>query len=167
MFDHLGRARAEAAEVLELSPAPLIVLLPGGGESRLELEPPPAPAPWLEGKPCPVVLQAVWPQQRSEWKQSAYRVGAGSPERIPIFVYNFDPAEASGKLSVTGPKTWRLALAEQVTVPPGGRRELALTVDLREVVPPQRETLTIHGDFGPAGKTLLSLRLLPEPPKTP
>ena len=47
------------------------------------------------------------------------------------------------------------------------RRELTLSYDLSRTPRPARETVKIEGDFGPAGKPILSLRLLPVLPAKP
>ena len=86
---------------------------------------------------------------------------------MPICLYNFADKEAKGRLTVTGPTDWKLALQQEVTVKPMERVELALTYDLSQAVRRTREAVKIEGDFGPAGKVILSLRLLPLLPAKP
>ncbi len=163
MFDHLGRARSAAAGTWELAETPLFLLFSGDLREKFALEVPPPPAPRLEDMPSPVVLQAVWPQQRVAPHQSAYRIAANKPEQIPVFVYNFGAEPVEGRLSVIAPKGWKLSLPGQVKVRPGERVELALGVDLHEVASPVCQAAVIRGDFQTAGTPVLSLRLLPEP----
>ena len=163
VFDHLGRARSAAAGTWELAEAPLFLLFSGDLREKFALELPPPPAPRLEGRPSPVVLQAVWPQQRVAPHQSAYRIAANKPEQIPIFVYNFGAEPVEGRLSIIAPNGWKLSLPGQVKVRPGERVELALGVDLHEVASPACQSAVIRGDFQIAGTPVLSLRLLPEP----
>ena len=130
--------------------------------AKLDLEPPPKPATWLDGKPSPAVLQAVLPQSRVVLEESAYRVARGKFDRIPIYVYNFGPDAVDGRLTLRGPKDWKLSLPESVRVAPGERVGLGLTMD----VPASAagiETITLDGDFGSAGKAVLSMRFLPKP----
>jgi hypothetical protein len=161
-FDHLGRPRAAAAKTLELSTAPQYLLFSADSLEKFSRELPPAPAARLKGTPSPVVFQALWPQDRVAASQSAYRVSANKPERIPIFVYNFGAKPVEGRLSVVAPKGWKLSLPGRVRVQSGERVELALAVDLHEAASPACESVTLHGDFQSAGSPLLSLRLLPE-----
>jgi hypothetical protein len=163
-FDHLGRPRAATAGPLELSSSPVYLLFPADLLEKFARDLPPSPAARLGGSPSPVVLQAVWPEQRAASSRSAYRVSAARPERIPIFVYNFGHQPADGKLSVAGPKGWKLGLPGRVSVPPGGRVELALAVDLRTAASPTCQPVAIRGEFSSAGTPVLSLRLLPETP---
>lgn len=159
-FDHLGREQSELATTLALSPSPQIALFPIEALPQFAIEPPPAAAPRLEGQASPVVLQAVWPQEKVALDQSAYRVWQ---ERIPVFVYNFGHEPAQGRLVLRGPQAWRLTLPESVQIGPGERVELALAVE--DVDAAQGlQTVSIEGDFGPQGPAVLSLRLLPWPP---
>ena len=86
-FDHLGRAREVTGKALKLSRAPLFVVLAGG--TRLPLVPPPEPPKLLPGKPSPLVLQAVLPEESIVLEKSAYKIPAGQTTTIPIFLYNF------------------------------------------------------------------------------
>jgi len=165
VFDHLGRQRSGVAASVELTSAPLFALFAEDAAAKFAVEAPPAPAPRLEGEPSPVVFQAVWPQARTALEQSAYRVSAEKIEQVPIFAYNFSPNAVAGRLQVVAPKGWKVSLPEQVKVAPDERRELMLTIDLREAAALSRETVTIRGDFAGAGKPVLSLRLLGEPKK--
>ncbi len=141
-------------------------------KDSLDFEPAPALPRMAEGKPSPVVLQATWPEEKStapavDWLQSCYHIGSDDPERIPVYIYNFGEARAEGRLMVKGPKDWKLALPAQVAVEPMGRADLALGCDLRGISRLTLGAVEIQGDFGPAGKSVLSLRLLPELPSKP
>jgi hypothetical protein len=162
VYDFLGRIKPTADRTIGLSTAPAIVVLPENAAAKLEIEPPPAPAPWLEGAPSPIVLQAALPQSRGLLKQSAYRVTRGAFDRIPIYVYNLGSDKADGRLVLDGPKGWGLKLPDSVKAAPGERVGLGLTMDVPESAA-GIETITIEGDFQAAGKAVLSFRLLPEP----
>ncbi len=162
-FDHLGRARPQEAAAVKLSAAPLFILLADQPAAKLDLAPPPQPAPWLDGKPSPVVLQVVLPQSRVALEESAYRITSGKSDRIPLYVYNFGPDAAQGRLTLRGPKDWKPGLRKTVHVAAGDRVSLGLTLD----VPASAagiQTITIEGDFGRAGTPVLSMRFLSGPP---
>jgi hypothetical protein len=159
IFDHLGREKGKPATSLRLRAAPLVAVFPANAAANFDLEPPPAPAPRLEGEPSTVVLQAIWPRKQVEESQSAYCLVSHKAERLPIFVYNFGRDPVEGRLTVQGPKDWGLKMPEAVKVGPGERVELALDAQLPDVDPKHAEAVLMEGDFGPAGKPVLSLRL--------
>jgi hypothetical protein len=166
VFDTIGREQRPAGTTLDVAQAPVVVLFPPGLRNQFEYEPAATMPPKAEGKPSPVVLQAVVPAEKSKskvsWRpDSQYQVDSDGPERIPIYAYNFGETQAQGRLTVTGPKDWNLAIRQEVTVKPLDRVELALSYDLSQAAHRTREVVKIDGDFGPAGKSLLSLRLLP------
>ena len=142
VFDTIGRPKKGispifrngpegSARKLDVSPFPVFGLFPVGLQNQFEYEPAPAVPPRAEGKPSPVVLQAVWPAEKSTWPSVAglhshYWIGSDGPERMPICVYNFGDKEAKGRVTVTGPKDWKLAMRQEVTVKPMDRVELDL-----------------------------------------
>jgi hypothetical protein len=162
VFDHLGRPRTAAGAELELRTAPVFALFaPGTFEKALEA--PPAPAKPLDGQPSPVVFQAVWPVARVALEQSAYRVSSEKVEGIPVFAYNFGTAKVTGKVQVKAPPGWVAGFPEQLELEPNERKELSLSVDCQAGSAALTEAVRIEGDFGAAGKAVLSLRLRPEP----
>ncbi|NQT87113.1 hypothetical protein HQ560_10130, partial [bacterium] len=172
LFDTIGREQKPAGTTLEVTTAPALGLFPVGLQNQFEYEPAPSLPPRAEGEPSPVVLQAVWPAEESTWPwveglHSHYWIGSDGPERMPICVYNFGDKEAKGRLTVTGPKDWNVGIPQEVTVKPMERVELALTYDLSQAARRTREAVKVEGDFGPAGKAILSLRLLPLLPAKP
>jgi hypothetical protein len=160
VYDHLGRARHGP---LVLSPAPIFAVLASGAAARLTLDPPPQTPPRAAGEACPVVLQAVWPTERVDLKRSAYTIASAKAETVPVYVYNFSAKPVEGTIEVTGPEGWKLDLAKTVRIPPEERVQLALTVEAGAAASVETATIRIRGDFGPAGKPVLSLRLAPEP----
>jgi hypothetical protein len=172
LFDTIGREQTPAGTTLEITPAPVLGLFPVSLQNQFAYDPAPAMPPRAEEKPSPVVLQAVWPAEKSTWPwvvglHSHYWIGSDGPERMPIGVYNFGDHEAKGRLTVTGPKDWKVGIPHEVTVKPMERVELALTYDLSQAARRTRAAVKIEGDFGPAGRSLLSLRLLPLLPAKP
>lgn len=167
-FDHLGRAREVTGKVLKLSRAPLFAVL--GRGTRLPLVPPPEPAKPEPGNPSSIVMQAVMPEASTVVEKSAYKVPAGQTTIIPIFLYNFGAKPAHGRLStpmsfsslnplVSPP--WAAELPSEVEIAPGERKELALRLTGVSTNGVEAAAIRITGDFGSAGKPVLSLNLIP------
>jgi hypothetical protein len=114
-------------------------------------------------EPSPIVLQALWPADKTSLKESAYRISSEKEERIPVILYNFGPQTARGTLRVTAPANWKASLASEVELAPQERKELALRVDAREGASRLLDTVRISGTFQRENETTLSLRLMPEP----
>ena len=161
IYDNIGRELAKTAGPIELSSAPLTIVLTDEAAAKLALDPPPTKPSWLDGKPSPVVLQCLLPKHRVQLKKSAYRMPRGKAEKVPIYVYNFGDKPADVKLALKGPESWKPALAESVRVAPGDRVKLPLSLEAPQSAE-QIETLAIEADCGPAGKAVLSMRFLPE-----
>jgi hypothetical protein len=162
IFDHLGRELPRASRAFEVTEAPLIAVLPADGPARFELDPPRANPAWAPGDPSPVVLQLVRPQEQTAWRQSAYRVAGDAESRLTLYAYNFGPAPAEGRLSVSVPEGWRAGLAGELAVSPGDRIPLELSVRPVEAPAPGPLTFGVSGDFGTAGRCLLSFRVVAE-----
>jgi hypothetical protein len=167
-FDHLGRAHEAAGKVLKLSRAPLFVVLARG--TRLSLDPPPKTPKLLPGKPSPLVLQAVLPEKTIVPDKSAYKIPAGQTTTIPIFLYNFGGKPARGRLSTSMslksanpivPDPWGIEFPREVEVAPGERKELALRLTCAGTNGSDAAAMRITGEFGGAGKPVLSLNLVP------
>ena len=156
-FDHLGRVKELKGE-FQLSTAPQFALLPNGSARKLALIPPPQSPPKLKGQPSPVVLQALWLEDKIDLNLSAYRIPSQGPIRIPVFAYNFSPKPARGKFQLTAPPGWKLDAPENVELAPLERRELFLISEAPTpgATPAQ---LRVTGDFGRAGKPALSVRV--------
>ena len=159
-FDHLGRVR-EMKNELQLSIAPQFALFPKGSAQKLILTPPPPAPARLTGEPSPMVLQALWAEDKTDLKLSAYRMSAG-PQKISVFAYNFSKRNARGKLQLTAPPGWKLDAPENVELAPMERREFHLTSDAPPSVTTPLE-LKVSGDFGSAGKPVLSIQVLGAP----
>ncbi len=160
VFDTLGRRRTVEATTLSLGSAPVFAVFAPAAEKRFDVEPSPAPAPQLAGKPCPVVLQAVIPSRELELAESAYRIVAGQAETISVRVYNFSHQPVNGSLRAQAPAGWTATLPRNVTLAADADTELALTVTSGAA--PDIEPLRIEGDFGRAGRAVLSVRFKPE-----
>jgi hypothetical protein len=167
-FDHLGRAREVTGKVLKLSRAPLFAVLDRG--ARLPLVPPPEPAKLEPGKPSFVVMQAVLPEASVVLEKSAYKVPAGQTTTIPIFLYNFGAKPARGRLSTPMsfksaqpliPDPWGVEFPREVDVAPGERKELALRLTGVSTNGVEAAAIRITGEFGVAGRAVLSLNLVP------
>jgi hypothetical protein len=157
-FDHLGRARPITNNTLRLSPVPMYAVLAKG--SRPALTPPPQPAKLLTGKPGAVVIQAILPEKDIELNQSAYKVEAGQPKSVPVFLYNFGQSKVRGKLSVVAPKDWKAELPTKVELAPGDRKELAMTLTPSTTGTNSNINIRINGDFGSDERPALSLHFI-------
>jgi hypothetical protein len=116
-----------------------------------------------------VVLQAVLPVETIVLAKSAYKIPAGQTT-IPIFLYNFGAKPARGRLSTSisfrsakpsVPDPWSVEFPREVEVAPGERKELALRLTGVSTNGVADATIRITGEFGGAGKPVLSLNLVP------
>jgi hypothetical protein len=167
-FDQLGRAREVTGKTLKLSRAPLFAVLNRG--TRLSVVPPPEPAKLEPGKPSFVVMQAVLPEASIVLEKSAYKIPSGQATTIPIFLYNFGSKPARGRLSAPMsfnstrpmvPPPWGAELPGEVEVAPGERKELALRLTDVSTNGVEAAAIRITGEFGSAGRAVLSLNLVP------
>jgi hypothetical protein len=161
VLDHLGRVTAAEA-TLPLSAAPLLVVLPAGSAEALALVPPPPAAPQRGGGASPIVLQALWPEEKTDLKQSAYRISTEKDETIPVYVYNFGSRPLHGTFEMEPPSSWTAKFPTEVDVAPQERIELSLTLASADPAPKGATSVRIRGDFGAGGKPVLSLRLVPD-----
>ncbi len=125
IYDAIGRESAKTAGAIELSSAPLTLVLPDDAAAKLALDPPPAKPSWLEGRPSPIVLQCLLPKKRVELEKSAYRIARGKADQVPIYVYNFGDKPADVRLSRKGPESWKPTLAKSVPRSAGRTGEAA------------------------------------------
>jgi hypothetical protein len=169
-FDHLGRSCSGVGGLLKLGRAPLFAVLSPG--TKLELTPPPKAPEWLAGKPAPVVLQALLPEQSIVLGKSAYKIPDGQTASVPIYLYNFGPKTARGKFNASvslqqdgsaTPESWGAEMMREVDVAPGERKELALRLTGLGTNGVECATIRVNGEFGSAGKPVLSFRMVPGP----
>ncbi len=159
-YDYMGRVRAVGeGNTLTINLLPVFVLFPP--DSHPTLTPPPKPAKFLPGEPSPVVLQALLPEA-VDFKKSAYKVPSANSLEVPVYLYNFGTARASGRLKVIAPESWRAKIANEIEIAPGERKRLALTLNNMSTNSWSDANVRITGDFGAQGRPLLSLHLVPE-----
>ena len=159
LFDHLGRNVPPQGKALRLSPAPIYAVLPLGAGQRLTLTPPPAMPPRQEMKPSPVVLQSVWPRDRVVPDKSAYRAMAGQDVAVSLFAYNFSDSPVAGKLTIAAPNGWEVSTPDRVELAAGERKQLAMSVRRPVAKAEGPASVRLSGDFGPAGRAVLSMRI--------
>ncbi len=159
-FDHLGRRHPTSGRVLELSQAPLYVLL--AKDSRPDVTPTPEPATYLPGKAANVVMQVLFPVDDVLVRESAYKFPESGDKTVPVFFYNFGQAVARGRLQVTVPDGWRADFARDVELEPGERKEVTLRLSCGAAKEWSEAGVRIRGDFGEAGRAVVSWRLRPE-----
>jgi hypothetical protein len=117
-YDYLGRKMTNARKV-ELTRAPIFLLLPRGGSKALTVVPPPEKAKWVDGKPCPVVLQLLG---KGDLKQSAFQLD--ETNELKLVVYNFGDKLVRGKLSIQG----ATAATREIGLMPGATAEQKIKV---------------------------------------
>ena len=106
------------------------------------------------------MLQALWPANKITLQKSAYRLSSEQVESVPLFVYNFADSPVVGTLNVAVPAGWRAGALDKVEVGPHSRVELKLELDGQKATEPERNvSILVTGDFGTAGKPVLSLRV--------
>ena len=159
-YDHLGRQQELESE-LQLGTAPRFVLLPNGSARKLALSPVPTTLPRLKGKPSSVILQPLWVEDKCDLKRSAYQLPT-APVTISVFAYNFSRRKVVGSLQLMAPTGWKLDAPASVALAPMERREFHLTSDAPPSVTAPVQ-LTVSGNFGSAGKPVLSIRVLGAP----
>lgn len=160
IYDHLGRASLPAKDV-ELTASPQYFLFPKQPYAASDLElPPPSPETRSE-PPCPVVFQAVWPENETDLPRSAYRIPAKGAE-IPLYVYHFGSGTASGSVTVNAPNGWKAEVWTHAEVPAGERLERRLRLSPPQDADLSVQTIRVSGDFGHLGKAVLAFRAVTE-----
>jgi len=156
-FDHLGRKISVVDGKLKVK-RPVFVVK--SNESVGKFGPVPKMPPRTESRPSPIVMQAWLPVKRLDLNTSAYRISTGNQETIPVFLYNFGQKAAKGTLRVAGPEAWKVAIPGDIKIAPGERKELALSVDSGGAGKGAVNTIRMDGDFGEAGKAVVSIKVL-------
>ena len=116
------------------------------------------------------MLQALLPEDRTLVEKSAYKIPAEQTVSIPLYLYNFSakPARGALKASVSlesaGPavaEPWGVEMLNKLELASGERRELSLRLANVSTNGIKSARVSVTGDFGSAGKPVLSLRLVP------
>ena len=163
-YDGFGRLLVNGLPK-ELGEAPVFAVLPKDGSRKLSLEAPLAVAPVPRAATCsPVVMQTVLPQSLTRLDVQAHQVVLGEENTVPVAVYNFGDVPVSGTLKVETPAGVRVtAPTGPLSLQPMERQVLSL----KAVIGPESgrsvafgAPVTVKGDFGPAGESLLSFRLV-------
>ena len=96
LYDYLGRELPVERKV-NLTRAPLFLVLQPGSAKELNIVQPPALAPWQAGKACPVVLQLIG---KGDTNQSAFQLD--DSQQLRLVAYNFGKVKTRGALSLEG-----------------------------------------------------------------
>jgi hypothetical protein len=155
--DHLGREIRLLGAGLSVASAPVFVVLPRS--AKLALTAPPKAPPVLASQVSRVVFQVLVPRERTDLERSAYRVEAGKPATLPVFAYNFSTRKVRGTLRVQTPEPCQAAFPTEIELAPGERRELELKLRFDGQPVPGADAIRLSGDFGKAGRPVMSLRL--------
>jgi hypothetical protein len=145
MYDYLGR-KLEQGNSIELTRAPIFVVLPRGGSKNLKIEAPPANAKWQSGSPCPVVLQLTG---KGDVNQSAFVASPRSELRLRA--YNFGTSPVRGKLSFTGIRSG----PSDLEIAPSERYE-------RTIAASEARSVTARFETEGAGSAIVFARLVAE-----
>jgi len=171
-YDYLGRSLGAAAPG-QLQSAPVFVLLETGAAEQLPLQRPRRSA-FRPGRRCPIVLQLHMPRATSvnvkqiPWASDyEHLVEPDTEIDLPLYAYNFSDRRISGRIAVEHlPTGWKLTPdAWDVTLAPMERAKL----DTRFIMPKRDSDkssdnwIKLRGDFGPAGKPVLTFRLISYP----
>ena len=142
-YDYLGRKMTNARKV-ELTRAPIFLLLPRGGSKALTVVTPPEKAKWVDGKPCPVVLQLLG---NGDLKQSAFQLD--ETNELKLVVYNFGDKLVRGQLSIQGAAT----ATREIGLMPGATAEQKIKVVGADKV-------MVKFDVGDAGHAIVTANVL-------
>jgi hypothetical protein len=157
-FDHLGRPWPVEGKTLKVGPAPVYAVL--AKHAHPALTPPPKPAKLLTGKPGPLVLQALLPEEDVVVDKSAYRLLGGQSHKVPVFLYNFSDQKAVGRLKASGFDGWQTTFPATAEIGPGERKELTLELSCGSTNGWTEGGVRISGDFGAGGKPVLALQFV-------
>jgi hypothetical protein len=141
-FDYLGRELPHARQ-LELSEAPVFLVLPLGGSKGLKVQPPPATAKRLSVRPSRVILQLIG---KGDTNQSAFELDA--TKKLRLVAYNFGDKPVRGKLGVEGARCPN----PEIQIAAGAREE-------RTIVADASGTVTVRFDVGDSAHAIVSGRV--------
>jgi hypothetical protein len=156
-FDFLGRSIA-APDQLGIDPVYLVY--EPGTESRLVSVPAPAAPKWKEGKPCPVVIQALIPAAKIRLSASAYVVPAAEGLEVPVYVYNFSDRAVTTKIESTAGAPLEIAgTSGAMTIQPLDRAAASFRVSIgKGAVPAESIPVRFQADCGALGRSVTVLR---------
>jgi hypothetical protein len=124
----------------------------------MHLLPPSQTPPRCPGTPSPVVFQALWPEDKIDLSRSAYRLPRERPVKVPFHAYNFSAQAVSGQLVVESTTGCDAAVSSDLVIAAMERKELTLTLNPNTAA--AENLVRVRGDFGLAGKPVLSLRFI-------
>jgi hypothetical protein len=172
VYDYLGRSLGSEPPK-ELTSAPIFVLLHLGDAQKLPLRRP-RRSEFRPGIPYSVVLQLQMPRSTSvnveqiPWASDyEHLIQAETETELPLYVYNFGAKRVTGHIVTEHlPADWKLMPnAWNVTLDPMERTRLDARVFM-----PKRDSdkasdnwVKLRGDFGTAGKPVLTFRLISYP----
>ena len=165
VWDYLGRP-LDGTPTRAGSAATYFVLRKGEA-GKLELHPPPPPAPRRPGKACPVVLQLHAPEapvvkRMNGWTHEHDRKMKPGTYSLAVYAYNFSDRPLGGKITAEVPQGgFRCDPAwGEVHIPPMQRKAFQLRLTVPEGVE-EDSWIQLRGDFGVAGKPVLAFHAVP------
>lgn len=161
MFDHLGRKLAPAATLM-LTRAPVYAIYPETTEFPELTKAHGWPSVGMERRatPCAVVFQPLMPREQSDVNLSCYKLSPGTVETIEVMAYHFGTGKdiIQGTLNLTAPEGVKIPFPQKINLQPGIR--LSLPLKFKPARSDKVQTIRIDGDFGAAGKSVVSIRYL-------
>jgi hypothetical protein len=167
VLDYLGRP-LEALPA-RLSSAPIFVFLAPGEAKKLQLEPPPAPAPWRPGSISPIVLQFSAPNITTRkvedlpWSEGyAYSLPLGEKLDFKIHAYNFAQAPVTvNARALSVPAGWNVSLDDtKLKVESMERSVISGTLSIPKEAAERDGWVVIRADPERAENAVLAFRVL-------
>jgi hypothetical protein len=89
-------------------------------------------------------------------------LGADKENRIQVDIYNFSDKAVEGEIQLAMPANWTGQFATTLRLEPGAKTEEFLVLNPRGNKSDDPEVARLEGDFGEAGRSVLSLRVVAE-----
>ncbi len=161
-YDYLGRPLDETPS--QLKSAPVFLVLPAGEVSKLPLRTVSLAERRTGPGTSPIVMQLHTPgnppvSRTIDWIPEHARVfEPGKKTKCVVIVYNLSDSPAQGALRLDNlPTGWTFSKSEwNVKIAPMGRATVELDITRPADQPESQPWITIRGDFGQAGKPVLS-----------
>ena len=173
VYDYLGRPLGETVPS-QLTSSPIYLVLPPGEASKLPLRTVASEAIRKFPEPSPVVLQLQIPNEpltprnsrTNPWTQEQTRVfKPGEKTKCVVVATNFSDVPVSGVLRLEEvPEGWEFSEVQwNVKLKPMAKAELDLSITRPTAQPECEPWITLRGDFGPAGTSVLSFEASSQP----
>ena len=173
IYDHLGRNislenirqhgdKNSTYYSINISTAPLFLIFDRNDKDKFAVQKPQSAPVEKTEKPSTIVLQASEKPEKIDLKNSAYKVSRDKQFALPVNIYNFGDSQVKGALTIETPKDWAAVFTEKIDLNPMEKKEVLIKV-LPNFSPNEKVgKIKIIGNFGKGGKSVLSVRFIPE-----